>query len=349
MHEYLNHKNVLFITTKNLDYIRNTQEITILKESALSYRIIGSYAKNYVLRLLSIYWNLLTIRFSQFDTVMVGFAPQLVLPFWNWKMKKVDVVIDFFISMYDTLCCDRQKFHPKGVAGRILHKIDEYTLEQADFVICDTKAHGRYFCEEFHCSKDKLLTMYLEADTAIFYPREGKRPEYLEGKYVVLYFGSVLPLQGIEVVLKAMSILKGKGNIHFFFIGPIAEKKLLDLKPVSANITYIDWLSQDELAQYIAMADLCLAGHFHGSIQKAFRTIPGKAYIYSAMGKKMILGDNPANHEIFEEDERVSFVEMGNEKALANEIIKCMYNANMQSHGMLPDRAAFSKPYVRNT
>ena len=36
----------------------------------------------------------------------------------------------------------------------------------------------------------------------------------------------------------------------------------------------------------------------------------------------MILGDNAANHELFDGDDRVSFVEMGNARALANEIIK---------------------------
>ena len=111
-------------------------------------------------------------------------------------------------------------------------------------------------------------------------------------------------------------------EFYFFFIGPIADEKLTALRPIADNITYIDWLSQEELADYIALSDLCLAGHFNASIKKACRTIPGKAYIYSAMGKAMILGDNAANHEIFEEDDRVSFVEMGNERALANEIMR---------------------------
>lgn len=40
--------------------------------------------------------------------------------------------------------------------------------------------------------------------------------------------------------------------------------------------------------------------------------ISAKAYIYHAMGKPMILGDNPANHELFDGDNKVTFVEMGN-------------------------------------
>ena len=95
-------------------------------------------------------------------------------------------------------------------------------------------------------------------------------------KYVVLYFGSVLPLQGVDVVLDAIKLLKNEKDIFFQVIGPISKKYS---KPVQDNVEYIDWLEQKELAEYIANADLCLAGHFNGEIDKAKRTIPGKAYI----------------------------------------------------------------------
>ena len=70
------------------------------------------------------------------------------------------------------------------------------------------------------------------------------------------------------------------------------------------------------------MSDLCLAGHFNKDINKAKRTIPGKAYTYEAMNKKMILGDNEATHELYEEGDGTHyFVEMGNAEKLAEKII----------------------------
>ena len=86
------------------------------------------------------------------------------------------------------------------------------------------------------------------------------------------------------------------------------------------NIEYIRWLTQEQLAEYIARADLCLAGHFNADIEKASRTIPGKAYIYHAMQKPMILGDNPANHELFDSDSDTIFVKMGSAEALSEAI-----------------------------
>lgn len=321
MLHFIRNRRVLFITTKNPDYIRNTQELALLAEHAASYTVIASAHKSYPGRLLSIYRQLLMLRMSDYDTVFLGFAPQLILPLFAWKFKHQSIVEDFFISMYDTLCCDRCRFRPDSLIGRLLHYVDNRTLAGADAIICDTHAHGQYFSDEFCAEPDKLITMYLHADTDIYHPMTVTRDASLADKYIVLYFGSILPLQGIDVVLDAFRLLENYAKLYFICIGPINDKKLAKPRPQAANIRYIDWLPQQELARYIAMADLCLAGHFNGKIGKAGRTIPGKAYIYRAMKKPMILGDSPANHELFKADKNTIFVQMGNAHALANGII----------------------------
>ena len=315
-------KKILFITTKNLDYIRNTQEINLISANAGSCTVIGSASNSYPIRLLKIYLQLLLTRTQKYDLIFVGFSPQLILPLFYIKFRKKFIIEDFFISLYDTLCCDRQKFNPNSLIGKILHAIDSWTLSCADKIICDTNAHGQYFSDEFHIPAEKLYTLYLEADSQIYVPAPCSRSGQIQNKFVVLYFGSVLPLQGIDVVLKAMELLKNDPCIFFYFIGPIKDPFLLQTRPEADNIRYIDWLPQHELASYINQADLCLAGHFHGTIEKAKRTIPGKAYIYKAMKKPMILGNNPANHELFDNDPDAIFVEMGNPDALAQTIQK---------------------------
>lgn len=312
-------KRVLFITTKNLDYIRNTQEINLIKKDCSKLDIIGSPKKSYPKRLLYVYFKLLRTRMKNYDIVFVGFAPQLILPIFSLKFRKVQVIIDFFISMYDTIAFDRKKFKPKSIPGRLLKKIDAYTLKKADIIISDTKAHGKYFAEEFGASPEKISTLYLEADRKIYHPMEVERPKNLKDKFIVLYFASILPLQGVDVILKSLQLLKDEKDMYFYVIGPISDKFK---KPESENIEYISWLSQDKLAQYIAMSDLCLAGHFNKKNNKANRTIPGKAYIYEAMDKPMILGDNSATRERYTDSDMTYFVEMGNPKALAELIRK---------------------------
>lgn len=316
--EIINNRNVLFITTKKIDYIRNTQEIRILKDLASNVEIISSNREHCFFRVLSVWKKIKKAAVRRNDVIFVSFAPQLIIPFVGIKLKGKPLIIDFFISVYDTLICDRKKFKDGSLAAKVFHKLDEYTINKANHVITDTKAHADYFCSEFGADADFLETIYLEADSTIYYPRIQNKTETLKDKFIVLYFGSMLPLQGVDVVFDAIRELKDKDNIYFDIIGPVSPKYN---KPIQENVSYTDWLSQKELAEHIANADLCLAGHFNIENDKAKRTIPGKAFIYEAMKKPIIFGDNQANRELFSEDDSHSFVEMGAPHKLASMIV----------------------------
>ncbi len=316
----LQNKKVLFVTTKNLDYIRNKQELRILQKYAAAFDVIGSGSVSYIRRILYVWVRLLTTGCRKYDFVFLGFSPQLVYPLFFWKFRHVDVFIDFFISVYDTLVCDRKLFVPDGVVSCICKWIDRYTLRKAKLIISDTNAHGDYFAREFGVERKKIRTLYLEADPKTYYPMVAKKKGKLLGKYVVLYFGSALPLQGIDVVLKAAKKVCAHPEIYVIIIGPVER---MCERPLCDNMEYHQWLPQQELAYKIAQADLCLAGHFNAGIDKAKRTVPGKAYIYRAMNKPMILGDNEATREIYDESmEEIYFVRMGDPDALAEKIIE---------------------------
>ena len=303
-------KKVLFISTKNLDYLRNTQEIALLQAHAAQVTVIASPDQSYPKRLLKVYLSLLKTRMKDYDLSFVGFAPQLVLPF-SRRLRKKPVIEDFFISLYDTLVQDRKKFRPGSLPARLLKKLDQKTLSLGDRVITDTRAHADYFVQFLGCDPEKTEVLYLEADTEIYRPMPAKKKA--GSPFHVLYFGSILPLQGVEVVLEAVRLFRDDPSFTFEIIGPLKN----GAAPEQDNLTCIPWLSQQDLAEHIAASDLCLAGHFSASIDKAKRTIPGKAYIYRAMEKPMILGDTPANHELFTEDKQTFFTPTGDAVSLA--------------------------------
>lgn len=312
-------KKVLFIATKNSDYLRITQEMRLLKKYVEKIDFIVSNKKNYFARILEVFLKTLFVKSKKYDLVFVGFQPQFIVPFFKYKLKKCELWVDFFISLYDTLVFDRKVLNPKSWIAKLARYFDEETLKVSDVIVCDTKAHGLFFAKEFHIRKSKLNVLYLQADKKIFYPRTVKKPKKLSDKYIVFYFGSILPLQGVDVVLKAAELLKDIPYIHFIIVGPI-QKKIRKIQ--SETITYINWLPQEKLAKYIAFSDLCLAGHFSAEIDKANRTIPGKAYIYESMNKKMILGDSEANHERYSSN-NVIFVPRGSNEKLAQAIKEC--------------------------
>ena len=328
-------KKVLFITTKNIDYIRNSQEINFLEKSAQSVKVIGGLDKNYIIRLIKIYVKVFIMSIKDYDLVFVGFAPQLILPLFRNKFKGKFIVEDFFISLYDTFVCDRKKFKPNSLCAKLFLHIDKVTIELSDEIIVDTAAHGNYFTNNLGARRSKINVVYLDADSSIYYVRPKIGQAQHNKKFVVLYFGSILPLQGVDIILQCVKNMEDISSVIFEIIGPVKDKDLKKYKDLK-NVDFIPWLSQRRLAEKIAESDLCLAGHFNSRIAKASRTIPGKAYIYDSMEKPMILGDNPANHELFDEDDnKYYYVEMGNANKLKEKILhvmkKSIFNSNKKS------------------
>jgi glycosyltransferase involved in cell wall biosynthesis len=76
-------------------------------------------------------------------------------------------------------------------------------------------------------------------------------------------------------------------------------------------------------------ADVCLGGPF-SNIDKAKRVISGKTYQFIAMKKPVIIGDNPANRELFEHRKNAMIVEMANADALADAILELREDAGMR-------------------
>ena len=312
--KFIQGKSVLYIATKNLDYIRISQEISLLENSGANISVICYNDKNYIRRCLKVFSKLMFHSCRKYDIIFVGFMAQMIIPLFHWKWRRKPVITDFFISIYDTLIFDRKKFRQKGVASFLFKWIDRVTVRKSSYLIADTQNHALYFEEEFHADLQNTYILYLEADEKIYHPMAISKPPEWVDKYLVVFFGSILPVQGIEVLLEAITLLKEFEWIHFLIIGPIDPQHKNNS---SDTVTYIDWLPQKDLAQKIAMADLCLAGHFSSTVNKAKRTIPGKAYIYQAMRKRIVLGDSPANHELFKEDNGHYYVKMGDSQALA--------------------------------
>ncbi|MEN8905171.1 MAG: glycosyltransferase [Clostridiales bacterium] len=319
LEEIISNKNVLFVTTKKISYIRNSQEIELIKNKAKSNKIISSSKSNYFLRVLSVYFQLLFLNTKNYDIVFIGFAPQLVLPFFGYKFKNSILIIDFFISVYDTFVNDRKVFTQQSIMAKAVFKLDVFTLKNPDYIITDTIEHSKYFINDLKADKDKIIVYYIEADKKIYNTNNYIKKE--NGHFRILYFGSILPLQGIDIILNSIELIRNE-DIEFIIIGPLKYDKHLQLTE-RKNVKLVNWLTQEKLAEEILNSDLCLAGHFNNFIEKAKRTIPGKAYIYNEMNVPMILGDNKANRELFNENqEKIFFVKMGDSKALSEKIIE---------------------------
>ena len=333
-------KNVVYITVKNEDYIRTSQIKWILTENAKKFRIYSSEKGNPLTRTIDIRKKLRSISFEGVDVVIAGFLPQLI---WKDLIKRslgtgIIVIAEMFLSLYDTVVLDRKLVWKRGIISHICKRFDRTVVKEADYIITDTKADADFFAKEFGTEKDreKFETLYLEADLGDCISANvvlDKNED--ENSKTILYFGTGLPLQGTYYVAEAFNVLSEEYGYSCIYIGGLSNMsrnhkiRLLSCKDRAircgkGSIIYYKWLEQKELYEKIENASVCLAGHFEPYIDKADRTIPGKAMIYEALGKTMILGDTKANREIFEPDDKHIFVPRGDSERIVESVVKAI-------------------------
>lgn len=304
---------LLYVSTYIPDYARSKSILNILRRNGIKFEAVLAAKSKF--RYLPVFIKAF-FKLRNSDVVFLAFRSHEILPFFRLLTRK-PIIFDAFVSAYDTLCFDRRIFEPDSVPGKILKWYDAYLCRMADFVLVDTRAHSDYFKDEFKAKNVSYL--YLEPDGDLFKPAAA---ENKKNKFIVFWYGKCWPLQGVEVILKAAEILKEEPDIIFRLVGPVRKKygylaRNLDTR----NIEFIDYIPYERLPLEIAKADLCLGGHF-SDLPKAKRVIPGKAIQFIACGKKTILGDNPANRELFNETENIYFVKMNSEQELAERILE---------------------------
>lgn len=309
---------VLFISGREPTYTRNGVILKGLSENSVEVVDCTSLLRSYLSRYPSVLAKFLLKH--NYDLVFIGFFGQPLVPIIK-KLTSKPIILDAFLSSYDTMCFDRKRFKSNSLGGRFFYWLDKHSCELADKVLLDTDAHIDYFTNTFDLENEKFKRIFVGADDDTFYPRNIKKKD---GTFRVFYYGTYRPLQGIEYIIRAAKLLESYDDISFIIVGRGPERKKID-KLVQElnikNIRLIDWVPYEELPLKIAKADICLGGHF-SDIDKAKRTIAGKTFQFISMKKPIIVGDDPANRELFENRKNALLVEHANAKALADTILE---------------------------
>ena len=158
--------------------------------------------------------------------------------------------------------------------------------------------------------------------------RAGQAPRKAAASFTALFFGTFIPLHGVEYIIEAAKLLEDEG-VMFHIIGDGQEKEKIVRLTGALNVKNIEFagaVGERELASLIANADVCLG--IFGNTQKAARVIPNKVYAYAAMRKPIITGDTSAIRELFDEHDML-LVPVADAKALAAGMLKLKSDSAM--------------------
>ena len=155
-------------------------------------------------------------------------------------------------------------------AASTLRILERRILNDADLVLTDTTLHVNFYQEEYSLHSSKLVALPVGAEEILTGddPLQCRSPAQPEGEMSVLFYGSFLPLHGIEIILKAASLARDL-PIRFDFVGGNKEQ-VMKLKASCTGFginryTHRPWVAFEELIkQTIPEADLCLGGPFGG-------------------------------------------------------------------------------------
>ncbi len=313
--------DVLFISGRERTYTRNAVILRGLRENGVNVIECTSEAKSYPMRYAACMKEFLQRRRRDYDMILVGFFGQPLIPIIRSLTNK-PILLDAFLSAYDTMCFDRKKVKPDSLGGRFFYYLDKTACERADKILLDTNTHAEYFSQTFGINKDKFQSVFVGADDVLFCPRSSASAR--KDTFTVFYYGSYLPLQGIDTIIQAAKKLENYSDIKFEIIGAGPEKQYIDRLSTNLNIkniSFCNWVPYTGLPSAIANADLCLGGHF-SEISKAKRVIAGKTFQFIAMKKPVIVGDNPANRELFEHRKNAILVKHADSQVLADAILE---------------------------
>lgn len=257
--------------------------------------------------------------------IFVAFPGYVTTPL-AWILAKITrkkIVLDAFMSAYDSMILDRQSYGKHSLAALKYWLLDWFSCVFADIILLDAEEYINYYVKTFKIRRNKFRRLLVGSDDKILHPREQKKATK---NFLVHFHGTYLPLQGIPYIIKAAKILEAEG-IEFNIIGQMSTYgealemcRQLEIK----NINFIERVPYEKLGEYMSVADVCL-GMF-GATDKALRCSAFKVVEAVAVARPVITGDTPAMREIFNNRENCLYCKMMNAEDLAAKILELKNN-----------------------
>jgi glycosyltransferase involved in cell wall biosynthesis len=212
-----------------------------------------------------------------------------LLSFFGKRWLSDRIVVDAFISLYDTIILDRKLYSATSLLARLLWRIERRAYRFADLVIVDTAESASHLAELFSLPPALFCACPLSTDETVLQPQPypvlspaGNNTS--NGKCRILFIGTMIPLHGIDTIVACARLLEDD-PLTITVIGN--GQQGASVSAAGGNIHWLrEWVDSPGIAQVIAEADVCLG--IFGATDKADRVLPYKIYAYSRVGRAVI-------------------------------------------------------------
>jgi len=223
---------------------------------------------------------------------------------WASKIFSKKLVVEIYISLYDTLVRDRKLIRDGSRKAKVALNRDRLALTQPDYII-HTSSHELVHWEKLLGTSVDLRKVFV-APLCSVYPVTLRRSFMQDSSLNICWWGTFIPLHGLDNILQAMRILQeaklkftcslfGVDNSFFsIYADKIKQNKLEDHVFLRKDLSF----SNGSLPQYLI--DNCdLALGIFGNTDKAYNAVPNKLIEALSMGIPTLTMSSPALREFF--------------------------------------------------
>jgi glycosyltransferase involved in cell wall biosynthesis len=273
--------------------------------------------------------RLLARRPPDADAFIVGYPGHFDLLAARRAARGRPLIFNPLVSLADTLVGDRGRFRAGSFAARALETVDRRAFRAADVVVADTEADAQFFAGL--AGLGEVPVCFVGAEDRLFKP--GWSPP---DRFVALFVGKLIPLQGVETILEAA---REAPEIEFRLVGSGQLEGLLAARP--PNVEHVPWVEYAALPAELRRAG-CALGIF-GTTGKAQRVIPNKAFQAIACAAPLITADTPAARELLVDEESALLVPPGDAQALAHAVRRLAADSTLSGRIAAGGRAAYER------
>lgn len=220
------------------------------------------------------------------DAVIVGYMGHFDVHLARILFPRVPLVLDHLLFAWDTAIDRRVR---RGVRIRLLRALDSAAVAAADVPVVDTPEHLAMLPERH---RPRSIVVPVGAGSEWF-----SEPTPLTDPMRVVFYGLFTPLQGTEVIARAIAALAGM-PIEFTIVGMGQDyRRARSVARLSSRVEWIDWMGTADLQELTRRHHVCLG--IFGSTDKARRVVPNKVYQGAAAGCAIVTSDTPPQRRAF--------------------------------------------------
>ncbi len=212
------------------------------------------------------------------DTVFVPYPAylEILLLLVSGRRRGRRLIVDAFLELHSTVVEDRRRFRPGSPGAALVLWFQRFTLRRADLVLIDTPVQARLLRERLGREAPRVLSVPVGIDERIWQPLP---PGGDRGRLRVLFWGTFIPLHGIETIVGAAGLLAAQAlPVEFHLVGDGQTADAIAELLQNLNPGNVQWrrerVESAELVHAAQQADVVL-GVF-GASAKAGAVIPYK-------------------------------------------------------------------------